>query len=283
MTRRAPYTPHPAFVAPARDYADLWRTALGLLLIETAWGLTMVMLSFDPATAYPLLTTLSHHLTFLAMTLTTFWVVRRLQHRSSASLFGPAERLLPDLIRSASAVSLLFAALYLTPPWGWEGINLARAPVKWALLLPVSILAVLIQTSAEEIVFRGFLQQSLGARFKSPLIWMGLPSVLFGLAHYDPTMPLPITVEHMIWATVFGIAAADLTARTGGLGAAIGLHLATNFLAIVIFSPPGPLSGFALFSFPDIPADAEANPIGLLIDLLFLWMSWMACRIAVRA
>ncbi len=51
--------------------------------------------------------------------------------------------------------------------------------------------ACLIQTGAEELVFRGYLQQQLAARFASPLIWMVLPALIFGAVHYDPATAGP--------------------------------------------------------------------------------------------
>jgi DNA-directed RNA polymerase subunit RPC12/RpoP len=44
---------------------------------------------------------------------------------------------------------------------------------------------VLIQTGAEEVLFRGYLQQQLAARFASPIAWMVLPSAIFAL----PALP----------------------------------------------------------------------------------------------
>lgn len=278
------YAPHAAFVALAHQRTEPWRTAIGFALIALTWFFaTLIVPYYGPEGIRPLVTTLLFHLTFAVMTAATFWVTRNMQRRAPLSLFGSFERLPTDFARCALAVLALYAVLYLAPPWVWEGISLARAPVTWALLLPVSILAVLIQSSAEEIVFRGFLQQSLGARFTSPLVWMGIPSVLFGLVHYNMAEPLPASLQHMIWAGIYGLAAADLTARTGGLGAAIGLHAATNFVAIVVFSPPWPLSGLGLFNFTGSQPDAEFNIFVLLVELLVLWMTWMACRIAVRA
>jgi len=281
-----PYGPHAAFVAPARRYADLWRIVLGYLIIEIAWFIAANTLTYFPQEPQPRLTALTALYSFLAITLTTFWVVKNLQHRSPLTLFGPEAEVLPAMVRTTGAVLLLFTVITLIPVWDWEGASLARAPVSWALLLPLALPALLIQTSAEEIMFRGFLQQSLGARFRSPLIWMGLPSILFGLSHYDPYAPFGLTLEHMIWAAVFGLAAADLTARTGGLGAAIGLHLGTNLLSVLVFSGPEPFSGLALISFEDPAYDdpwaTEFSAVRLAFEILHLWMTWMACRIALR-
>jgi membrane protease YdiL (CAAX protease family) len=52
--------------------------------------------------------------------------------------------------------------------------------------LPLALVGVLIQTGAEEVLFRGYMQQQLAARFSSPILWMVLPSAIFAALHYQP-------------------------------------------------------------------------------------------------
>jgi membrane protease YdiL (CAAX protease family) len=104
----------------------------------------------------------------------------------------------------------------VAPPRGaWAG---------WAEFAPLA-LAVLVaippQIVSEELLFRGTLLQALGAWVRAPWFAIGLSSVLFGLAH---AVPLAGFVE----VTTFGLVAAWLTIRTGGLEAAVALHLAQN-------------------------------------------------------
>ena len=150
------------------------------------------------------------------------------------------------------------------------------------MLLHFGCLAVLIQTSAEEILYRGYIQQSCGALSDHPAVWMVLPSILFGLSHYNPALPFNVTAMHCFWAVFFGLAAADLTARTGTLGAAIGFHFAYNLPLVVLYSEPGLMSGFGLFIQPTDWASSDPSVISVFFDLFYLWMVWMACRIGVR-
>ena len=62
----------------------------------------------------------------------------------------------------------------------------------WLSFLPLAMAGILLQTGAEELLFRGYLQQQFAARFKSAGPWLILPSVLFGLAHYDPSADVEI-------------------------------------------------------------------------------------------
>ena len=49
------------------------------------------------------------------------------------------------------------------------------------MLLPLGIAGLFCQVFAEEVAFRGYLQTQLAARFTSPVIWMSLPALGFGL------------------------------------------------------------------------------------------------------
>lgn len=67
-----------------------------------------------------------------------------------------------------------------------------------------------------------------------------------------------------------GIFAADLTARTGNLGAAIGLHFTNNFFALCVLSLDGALSGVSLFVTPFQAGEVDALRPLLLTDLVFI-------------
>jgi membrane protease YdiL (CAAX protease family) len=179
-------------------------------------------------------------------------------------------------------------------PWGtWGEPSQVRNLAGWLLLLPVAGLAILIQVTTEEMVFRGYLQQQLACLSSSRWVWMVAPSVLFGAWHFSNGNSLAEALVYVFWASVLGLACADLTARTGTLGAAIGLHLATNFTAVMFFATEGwPMSGLALVLYPYQDADvisaeiaAVTAPwmiISMLMASLSVFIIWLAARIAVR-
>ncbi|RKE60502.1 MULTISPECIES: CPBP family intramembrane glutamic endopeptidase [Microbacterium] len=104
----------------------------------------------------------------------------------------------------------------LTPPTGGA---------LWLSLLVV-VLVVPVQATAEEYVFRGYLMQSIGRWLRHPLFAILLPVPLFVIGHlYDPVGQAGVAL--------FAIAAGWLTWRTGGLEAAIAVHIVNNLLAFV--------------------------------------------------
>ena len=93
----------------------------------------------------------------------------------------------------------------------------------------VVLLLTPLQAAGEEYLFRGYLTQALGGLVRSPRLGLAVavvvPAVLFALAHgaQDP----PVFVDRL----AFGIVAGVLTIATGGLEAAIAMHVLNNFLA----------------------------------------------------
>lgn len=297
MILRCDYAAHEAFVAPARPTAAAWRFILGLALVVgcyVALGrmffyvLNMWAGTSSPAfadqvleglTPLPMLVLL---FTFVFVTLAVAFVVRCFHRRPAWGLLGP----MPLALRQFRAVLVLLivlgAGLFVLPPWDMGGPLVPNLSMGlWAALLPVSLIALFVQVSAEEVLFRGYIQQQLAARFRSPLVWMVLPSVLFGLGHYLPEEAGENAVFIAVWASVFGILMADLTARAGSLGPAIAVHFYNNAVAILIVSVPDSLSGLALFHAPFGLADAATVRAWMPVDFAHMFVAWLVARLAI--
>ncbi|MEP3300119.1 MAG: type II CAAX endopeptidase family protein [Pseudoruegeria sp.] len=289
------YRPHDQFVDPARKMPQLWRLVVGLVIVGVLYliaGTTLftavIGLSLNPSamlaeaiSGNPLIT-LALLIGFGFMTLGTMIAARLLHKRTPSTLIGPISIVITNFVLALIAALAMQLLVFLLPPYVMPPLIHNLAPPTWFALLAISLPALFIQVSAEEILFRGYIQQQLAARFRSPLIWMVLPSVLFAVGHYDPASSGENAVLMVLWALMFGLLAADLTARTGNLGAAIALHFVNNAFAILLIAPPGPLSGVALYTLPfELSELPLADPL-ILIDLGVVLCSWLAIRIALK-
>lgn len=290
------YAPHEDLLIEARKKPELWRFAAGIVLVLALWF--MLGLAFD-SLVLPLLIALTGGGDFLngndptgmALLLGGFVLpiiavalaLPILHARSLGSLLGPRGRFLWKMRRVTLALVALLVVLLILPPYDMGAPVERNMPFgQWLSYLPLALGLVLIQTSAEEILFRGYLQQGLAARFQSPLIWMGLPSVLFGLGHYMPTEAGDNAWLIVAGATFYGLVMADLTARSGSLGPAIAVHFVNNVFALLILATPTSLSGFALLLQPITMEDAALRP-WLWLDFAVITVSWLAARVAIRA
>jgi uncharacterized protein len=94
--------------------------------------------------------------------------------------------------------------------------------------LVVILLTSPIQAAAEEIFFRGYLLQALGSLVAQPWFGVVVSALVFALLH--GTQNLPLFVDRL----VFGLLAALLVWRTGGLEAAIAAHVINNIFAYLV-------------------------------------------------
>lgn len=295
MVEPAAYSAHERLVHDARARPELWRLLIGLVIVGvlvTALniGVFSVLAGFvspelagdfmEGTSALSMLVLLS---SFAFITIGVTVAARQMQHRSLRSMLGPRREGLVQFWKVMRALIVLGVILAALPPYGFgEPLEQNLSLIKWLLLLPLSICAVLIQTSAEEVLFRGYIQQSLAARFRSPVIWMGLPSALFAAGHYAPNTAGDNAVLVAAWAGVFGLLAADLTARSGTLGPAIALHLFNNAVALLFVSLPDNLSGLALFLLPYDMSDTGELRQWLLVEFAVMIVCWLTARLAIR-
>ena len=91
----------------------------------------------------------------------------------------------------------------------------------------------------------------------------------------------PAGLAESLWR-VFGLLAADLTARTGSLGAAIGFHFGTNFSALFLTGLYGNLDGLALYNLVIDTTDTGAMVPYLMSDFAFIFVSWLLARVMLR-
>lgn len=293
------YPYYEPLIAPAREKNEIWRVIVGCLLgtviyyISTLYFLSLVAGTQGMSTVEYIAclteiispsTTAITLFSFVFMMLPVFLITETLHKRRWHTLFAPWRMELKVFIAVTSALLTLGLAIELLPPWTYSLLewnpNLGFA--RWVVLLPVALLAVLIQTGAEELVFRGYLQSQLAARFNSPWVWMVIPSAIFGYLHYDPATWGDGAIWPVLWAFVFGLCAADVVARSGTLAAGIAFHFVNNLYPLVWAGIPDYLSGFALFHLPWTSKEMlEANPM-LLTDFLFVVCSWLMIRLVLR-
>lgn len=134
----------------------------------------------------------------------------------------------------------------------------------WVFLL-LLVTLVPVQCYAEELVFRGYLMQTLGGWLKNPAWAIILPAPLFMLGHgYDLWGQLSVLC--------MGLTAGFLVWYTGGLEAAIALHIVNNVLSM--------FSG--LMGTADPFANAGSKPLDfvvvLAIELLYASVVVFAAR-----
>lgn len=292
------YDAHERLVAPARATAQPLLLLVGLVMTALIFmalnlGYSVVHSALIGPEAWDRLTreladgstpraVLINLFLFAMLIVALSATLRALHNRGLLSVIGPPALALRQFRQVGLAVLALYALLSLLPTGEVLTPTANLAPGKWLMLLPLALLALLIQTGAEELVFRGYLQSQIAARFSHPVVWLLVPSAVFAALHFDPSMHGDNTWLVVGWAGLFGLAAADLTARAGTLGPAIALHLINNFSAIVLVAPEGNFDGLALYTYPFSLDDSSAIWAWAPVDIMTLFCSWLVARLALR-
>ena len=292
------YEPHEQLVAPAQPTKGLPRLFAGMATAIFIFALLGIVFSQVQAGLIPVeqhgryfadletgqtpLTVLVN-LFFFGLMIIALWLAMWLVHqRPLLGLVGPLGLAWRQFKRVTGFVILLYAALSILPAPEALTLSPNLDPARWLVFLPLALVGLLIQVSAEEMVFRGYLQSQLAARFSNPLIWMTVPSALFALLHFGNASVTASAWLMVIWAGAFGIATADLTARAGTLGPAIALHFVNNFSAILISAPEGNFDGLSLFTVPLSVDDTSLLLTWMPVELMVLFCTWLAARLALR-
>lgn len=124
---------------------------------------------------------------------------------------------------------------------------------QWEKFLPllfISILLLPIQTSFEEIFFRGYLMQGIALATKNGIIALITTSLLFGLAHMsNPEVEKFGVLSMLPFYSLFGLFLGLLALWNSGLELSLGIHAANNLLsALLITSENSVLQTDAIFS-----------------------------------
>lgn len=290
------YDPYEALIAPARAKASLLRLILGLVITTLLYMLLLslscqVLLSvmgeawFEQTLQVPGPSSPSQMFVMLGsfgfLTAAVSFTVWSLHHHSPLLLIGDFARAKAQFFRTMIrlfALATVVAVITSNSSTVVQNLPLSQ----WLGLLPLSLAFLLIQVSAEELVFRGYLQSQLAALGLHRIVWIVIPSAIFGLLHYDPAVMGAAAPWMVLSTTLFGVIAADLTARSGTLGPAIAFHFVWNFYSIIFCGFSDYLGGLALFSY-DFSITDEERLISLVpYDAAFLLLAYLTMRIALR-
>ena len=169
------------------------------------------------------------------------------------------------------AIALIEHLLY--PARYYSSFNAER----FFLFAAVALVLTPLQTTTEELVFRGYVMQGLGLTVKAPAGVAVLSAAIFALPH----LLNPEVQQHgpvLLGASYFviGLLLAAVTLRDGRLELAIGVHAANNLLLVLVANYDG-----SVLESESIFTARELDPLYSLITLsigALLFYGWVFRR-----
>lgn len=153
-------------------------------------------------------------------------------------------------------------------------------------LLIIALVLIPIQTTCEEVLFRGYLFQLIGARFKQGIFPVIFTGVVFGLVHGANPEVAKIGNILLLYYISTGLFLGMIALMDDGLELSIGYHAANNiFAALIVTNDWQAFTTDALFidhSAPTFGMDSwltilVLQPLLLLIFAkIYKWKNWKA-------
>lgn len=166
---------------------------------------------------------------------------------------------------------ILLVISYFTEP---ENLEFRFEPVKFFVLLLISVLFIPLQSTAEEFIFRGYLAQGVASWTKSRWWALIIPSILFGLLHSaNPEVKEYgfgiMMTQYIFMGFMFGL----MSILDDGIELAMGVHTANNLLGSVFVTYKGSaLQTYALFEMKEINPAEDLLPTiisGIILLTIF--------------
>ena len=129
---------------------------------------------------------------------------------------------------------------------------------EFLILAVIAILFIPIQTSVEEIVFRGYLMQGFGHWLNSRFMALFLTSTVFGSLHLANPEITALGFEFVILYITVGFVLGIMTLMDDGLELALGFHAANNLIAALLVT-----ADWTVFQTESILIDISEPSLGI--------------------
>ena len=201
-----------------------------------------------------------------------FLLVKYMHQRSILSLTTARKKI--DWSRALFSFSLIvfITIVMFTISYFMDSslIELQFDPLKFGILLVVSLILFPLQIGLEEYLFRGYLMQHIGVFVKNKWFPLILTSVLFGVFHGANPEVAEMGPIIMVFYIGTGLLLGIMTLMDDGLELALGFHFGNNLLAAILVTANwSALQTDAIFRYT---AEEATNPIfEILIPVLIIY------------
>lgn len=257
-----------------------WWYLLGTIVILVSWQ--VVSLVFNGISVAiggdTWLQTALLILGFLGLFFSVLLVTRLINGRPWRSVITPYTRFNWGLVGRGAlfwGVPLLVTQL-LTLPMDSDGLRLTPDLGAWILLVVTVVLLVGLQTTAEELFFRGYLLQWVSLASRSRWIIAVASAVLFTIPHLanpevTSTAGSELAAAVLVYALI-GFTLGWVSVVSGTIELAIGAHFINNVASFTLVSPETSVAGSSLI------VDASPNVyLGLgsvlVTSLVFMYLT----------
>jgi uncharacterized protein len=224
----------------ARGKNSWWRYLLSIFLILFAWqvigAIPYAILILLQLSSQPLISFIGISFSFICLMASLLFFVRFVHKRNPVSLITGEIRVSFKKIWLAAGMWTIIVVITtivdsLVHPGSYE------FTFKWAEWVPFSLAAIIltpIQTSAEELLFRGYFLQGLGLITKRKWVLVIISGLIFAVPHFlNPEMKYGFVLMALFYFS-FGAILTMITLKSNRLEYALGIHAANNLMTVLL-------------------------------------------------
>lgn len=209
---------------------------------------------------------LAINFSFILFGLALYLAIRFIHQRPLRTLVTPHRKVnWRRILQGGGVYLILLIVLEVVYVLVFRGsYNLTFRPDKFFVFLLIALIVTPIQTTVEELFFRGYIMQWIGLKVKKALLPIVGSSFVFMLPHlFNPE----VAKGFFLLATAYfalGLFLAIITVKDNTLELAIGVHAANNlFTALLVNYTNSALPSESIFV-------GELNPVSSLLSLIFI-------------
>lgn len=179
-----------------------------------------------------------------------YYVVRYLHHQKFVSIVTSRNKIDWKRVLFSFSIWSIFTVIstlvtYYLNPSDFE-MNFQLVP--FLILLVIAILLIPIQTSVEELIFRGYLMQGFANLSKNKWLPLIVTSTIFGLLHLSNPEVSKLGNIIMVYYIGTGFLLGIITLMDDGMELALGFHAANNLVgALLVTSDWSAFQTYSIF------------------------------------
>ncbi|WP_348797043.1 CPBP family intramembrane glutamic endopeptidase [Flavobacterium adhaerens] len=216
-----------------------------------------------------------------------YFVVRFLHQQSFISIITSRERI--DWKRVCFSFFLwgvfTIVSIFITYALNPSDFEMNFQPIPFLILFTIATLLIPVQTTVEELIFRGYLMQGFANVLKNRWFPLLMTSTIFGLLHLSNPEVSKLGNIMMVYYIGTGLLLGIMTLMDEGMELALGFHAANNLIgALLVTSDWSAFQTYSIFkdiSEPEVGFDIifpvlVIYPVLLIIfDRKYNWSNWI--------
>lgn len=129
---------------------------------------------------------------------------------------------------------MLSIQLFVEFLWMPKQFEWSVHPLQWLVFFPIALILTPLQTSTEELLFRGYFLQSMGQLIKQPVILAIATSLPFAMTHFSNSEMNRGSFWTGLTYGILSLFLAAVTLKDNRLELALGIHAANNLFILLI-------------------------------------------------